>query len=364
VKLFSCAVCREVVFFENTWCTKCQTSLLFLPDRGVLSSVEPDAAEPSLFRPLLEDTGAELYRRCRNGVEYEVCNFGVPVSSQKEYCRACELNTTIPNLGKPGAREAWLKLEVGKRRLLYTLFELGLPVEPKPAPDAPGLSFSFEEDVEGEHKVFTGHSNGLITINVAEADSPFRERMRVSMGEAYRTLLGHFRHEIGHYYWDCLIKDCDYLPRFRELFGDERLDYAEAQQRHYQSGPPADWQLRFVSAYASMHPWEDFAETWAHYLHMVDTLETAQSFGLALKARPVGRAEHAPRLTASRVDFDDFDELLEAFVPLTVALNSLNRSMGLLDPYPFVLSEPAIEKLAFVHDVVESAAASSVTTRA
>ncbi len=359
MKLFSCEVCHEVVFFENTWCMKCQASLMFLPDRGVLSAVKPEPEDPSELRPLLKEASRETYRRCRNGVDFEVCNWGVPVSSGKEYCRACELNTTIPNLSNPGAREAWQKLEVGKRRLLYTLLELGLPVEPKPTPDAPGLSFAFEQDVEGERKVFTGHSNGLITINVAEADSPFLERMRVAMGEAYRTLLGHFRHEIGHYYWDRLVKDSEFLPRFRELFGDEQLDYADAQQRHYQGGPPSDWQLRFVSAYASMHPWEDFAETWAHYLHMVDTLETARSYGLALKAKPVGRSPHAPRLAASRVDFDDFDDLLEAFVPLTVALNSLNRSMGLLDPYPFVLSEPATRKLGFVHELVESAAPKS-----
>jgi hypothetical protein len=336
---------------------KCQASLIFLPDRGVLSAVKPEREDASRLRPLLKAVADRVYRRCRNGVDFEVCNWGVPVSSGSDYCRSCELNTTIPNLSNPGARDAWHKLEIGKRRLLYTLLELGLPIEPKPSPDAPGLSFAFEQDIEGERKVFTGHSNGLITINVAEADSPFLERMRVAMGEAYRTLLGHFRHEIGHYYWDRLVKDSDSLARFRELFGDEQVDYAEAQQRHYQSGPPADWQLRFVSAYASMHPWEDFAETWAHYLHMVDTLETARSYGLALKARPVGRSPHAPRLTASRVDFDDFDELFQAFVPLTVALNSLNRSMGLLDPYPFVLSESATQKLAFVHDLVEGAVA-------
>jgi hypothetical protein len=363
VKLFSCGVCHEVVFFENTWCMNCQASLLFLPDHGVTSAVKPEPESPDRFRPLFDAASRELYRRCRNGVEFEVCNWGVPDASDKEYCRACELNTTIPNLSNPGARDAWHKLEIGKRRLLYTLLELGLPVEPKPSPEAPGLSFAFEQDIAGERQVFTGHSNGLITINVAEADSPFLERMRVAMGEAYRTLLGHFRHEIGHYYWDRLVKGSESLARFRELFGDEQLDYAEAQQRHYQNGPPGDWQLSFVSAYASMHPWEDFAETWAHYLHMVDTLETARSYGLALKARPVGRSPRAPRLTASRVDFDDFGELFEAFVPLTVALNSLNRSMGLLDPYPFVLSEPATEKLSFVHDLIESAVAKAAAPK-
>lgn len=356
MKLFTCGVCHELVFFENTWCTSCQASLLFLPDRGVLSAVEPTPERPDLFRPVPNEASAMRYRRCRNGIEFEVCNWGVPEPAPRDYCRACELNVKIPNLSRPTAREAWRKLELEKRRLLYTLLALGLPVEPKATLDSPGLAFSFEEDdVEGGKKVFTGHSNGLITINIAEAHSPFREQMRVAMGEAYRTLLGHFRHEIGHYYWDRLVKPGEHLTRYRALFGDERRDYAEAQAEHYQHGAPADWQLRFVSAYASMHPWEDFAETWAHYLHLVDTLETAQSYGLVLRARPVGETSNAPQLAAARIDFTDFDALLEAFIPLTVALNSLNRSMGLADPYPFVLSEPAIQKLGFVHELIAKA---------
>lgn len=335
---------------------KCQSSLMFLPDRGLLCSVEPDSAEPGHFRPLPREGGAELYRRCRNGVEYEVCNFGVPVSSPKEYCRACELNTTIPNLGKPGAREAWLKLEIGKRRLLYTLFELGLPVEPKPAPDAPGLSFSFEEDVEGERKVFTGHSNGLITINVAEADSPFRERMRVSMGEAYRTLLGHFRHEIGHHFWDILVGSSpETLADFRRLFGDETPDYNAALQAYYANGAPADWQAGFISAYATAHPWEDFAETFAHYLHLVDTTEMAAAFGIRL--RPA--VDIAGELTA-RLDFDPYrqaniEDLIENWIPLASLINNLNRAVGQHDAYPFVLTPQVIEKLGFIARTIRQA---------
>jgi hypothetical protein len=89
-------------------------------------------------------------------------------------------------------------------------------------------------------------------------------------------LLGHFRHEVGHYFWDRLVAtDPHQLEEFRVLFGDDRQDYGEALKRHYDEGAPANWQDTYISMYATMHPWEDFAETWAHYLHIVDTLETA-----------------------------------------------------------------------------------------
>jgi len=214
----------------------------------------------------------------------------------------------------------------------------------------------FLQEQLGHRGRFHRHNEGLITINIAEADDPFREKTRQELGEPYRTLLGHFRHEIGHYYWDRLIKNQRSIEPFRTLFGDETADYAEAQKQHYETGPPAEWAQRFVSAYASMHPWEDWAETFAHYLHIVDTLETARTYGLALKPRAASGAP-LPDLTARRLHFDDFDDLISAWFPLTNALNSLNRSMGLADLYPFILSEPAIAKLRFVHDIIENAGA-------
>jgi hypothetical protein len=336
MKVFSC-VCEQLVFFESVTCIRCNRSLAFLPDRGTMTAME---AEPR-------------YRPCRNYREHAVCNWAVPVDEPDEYCLSCRLNHTIPDLGEPGAKEAWHRLEIAKRRLVYTLLALDLPVDGKAEDPERGLAFSFlKDDPAAPVKVSTGHREGVITINVAEADAPFRERMREQMGEPYRTLLGHFRHEIGHYYWQRLIADGAWLPRFRERFGDERADYAAAQQRHYDAGPPADWQAQFVSAYASMHPWEDWAETWAHYLHMVDTLETARSFGLALRARPASDAASQPAVAVRRLDLHSFDDLVTGWLPLTIALNGLNRSMGLPDPYPFVLAAPAIEKLRFVHEVI------------
>ena len=202
--------------------------------------------------------------------------------------------------------------------------------------------------------MLTGHANGVITINVAEADDAEREKRRHDLGEPYRTLLGHMRHEVGHYYWDRLIARTDRLDAFRALFGDEREDYGQALQRHYAQGPPADWQTRFISAYASAHAWEDWAETWAHYLHMTDTLETAAACGVSIRPRRADEPSMAKVPTSAGTPSGSFDRLIDSWYPLTYVLNNLNRGLGLPDGYPFVLSPPVVDKLRFVHDTVKS----------
>ncbi|MDP9034714.1 MAG: putative zinc-binding peptidase, partial [Myxococcota bacterium] len=291
MKIFTCSACHQVLFFENVQCTKCGHTLAFLPDHGTVSALEAvdrrDAAvssPPGLMVALAPTARGQRYRLCRNYVEHAACNWAIPVADENELCRACRLNDVIPNLSDGHAKEGWRRMERAKRRLLHTLIELGLPVESKHETPG-GLAFCFLED-GASSKVFTGHNDGIITINLAEADDPFREKTREQLGETYRTLLGHFRHEIGHYYWDRLIKNSNDLAAFRDLFGDEQADYAAALRRHYELGAPPDWASTFVSAYASMHPWEDWAETWSHYLHMVDTLETARTYGLAVRAEP------------------------------------------------------------------------------
>jgi hypothetical protein len=201
----------------------------------------------------------------------------------------------------------------------------------------------------------TGHNQGLITINIAEADPAERERMRGKMDESYRTILGHFRHESGHYYWDRLIRDSAWLQPFRDRFGDDRADYGKSLKTHYQNGPPADWKQRYVSAYASTHPWEDWAESWAHYLHIVDTLETAYQYGLVISPRAGNDGSRSAQHDFNAYKEEDFDVLIDHWLPLTFALNSLNRSMGHEHAYPFVLAPAAIEKLRFVHQVVAGA---------
>jgi hypothetical protein len=368
VKLFSCQACKQTLFFESVQCTNCGHALAYLPDRALICAIE--AVEAPGWRVAGDESG-RTYRLCRNQTEHAVCNWAIPIADSNDYCLSCRLNHMIPNLERAETKEAWHRLEIAKRRVLYTLYELGLPVEGKS--DRPnGLQFDFLQDAGSpdEPRVSTGHTDGVITINVAEAEDPFREKMRVQMGETYRTVLGHFRHEIGHYYWDRLIPEGPRLADFRQLFGDERADYAEAQKRHYAQGAPPDWGSHFVSAYASMHPWEDWAESWAHHMHIVDTLETAGAFSLSLRPvkeppQPTSKEAAKPQepvLASRRLNLHSFEDLIAGWIPLTMALNSLSRSMGMNDSYPFVLSETAIAKLRFVHQIVEAQASAGADT--
>lgn len=352
MKLFSCSHCGQTVFFENVRCTRCGATLAYLPDAAVMSAMTEDGAE--LVASAREAKGAK-YRLCGNSVDHGVCNWAVPLADDDRYCSGCRLNAVVPNLSHPGALESWGRIERAKKRLLYTLYELGLPVESQRQRKG-GLVFSFLESAPAS-PVLTGHDDGHITINIAEADTPFREKLREELGEAYRTLLGHFRHEIGHYYWDILIRDGKWRAPFGDVFGDPEKDYNAELQRHYKEGPPAGWPEAFVSSYATMHPWEDWAETWAHYLHIVDTLGTARSYGIAIRPEVAGGKKPPAHLNVNvrRLDFDDFDDLIAGWFPVTFALNSLNRGMGLSDLYPFVLTEKTIDKLRFVHDVIEHA---------
>jgi hypothetical protein len=343
MKLFECQNCAQPLYFENTRCESCGSSLGYLPVRETVTALKADGG---LWHALADRGGA--YRYCANATHH-VCNWLIPADSPEQFCAACRHNRVIPDLSQPGHLEHWRLIEIAKHRLFYTLLRLHLPVRTR-VEDPDGLAFDFLADTAppspGAPAVMTGHANGVITIDLAEADDAERERRRRQLHEPYRTLLGHFRHEIAHYYWDRLVAGSARHDEFRQIFGDERTDYGEALQRYYASGAPADWAQRFVSAYATAHPWEDFAETWAHYFHMVDTLETAGSFGLAVVPK-------ASKGLKARTDFDahraDMARLVDAWIPLTFAANSMNRSMGLPDLYPFVLSKAAITKLAFVH---------------
>ena len=346
MKLFECQNCGHPLYFENTTCESCGLRLGYLPAFEIVSALQPDE---QLWRAL--GSLKERYRFCTNA-EYEVCNWLVPETSGDQYCAACRHNRTIPDLSVPGNLAHWRMIEVAKHRLFYTLLKLDLPLVTK-ADDPDGLAFDFIAAPAPTTPVMTGHANGLITINLAEADDVERERQRTRMGEPYRTLLGHFRHETAHFYWSRLIENSNRLEEFRGLFGDEQQDYASALQKHYAEGPPADWPTHFVTAYASAHPWEDFAETWAHYFHMIDTLETARAFGLSVHPRVSKGADFA-----TKIDLDPYhaemDRIIEAWLPLTFAANSINRSMGLPDLYPFVLSPTVIAKLTFVHDRIRA----------
>ncbi len=347
MKLFECQNCAQPLYFENTRCESCGLSLGYLPGHETVTALKPNG---EAWHALADRRST--YRYCANAV-HNVCNWLVSAESPEQFCATCRHNRVIPDLSQPGNLEHWRLIEIAKHRLFYTVLRLRLPVRTR-AEDPDGLAFDFLADIGAPSTgtpVMTGHANGVITINLAEADDAERERRRRQMEEPYRTLLGHFRHEIAHYYWDRLVAGSAKLDEFREIFGDERTDYGEALQRYYASGAPADWAKNFVSAYATAHPWEDFAETWAHYFHMVDTLETASSFGLAVIPK-------AGKGLTARIDFDahraDMARLVGAWIPLTFAANSMNRSMGLPDLYPFVLSLPAIAKLTFIHGCIRA----------
>lgn len=335
MKVFSCGNCGSAAYFDNTACLACGASLRFDPDRFEMVALPLDGEGP---------------RVCANAA-HGACNWLLTDEDGGDFCRACRHNRTVPDLSRPADLDNWRRIEAAKRHLFYSLLRWGLPV-PGQGQHPEGLAFDFLADAEqpdgSVRPVLTGHAGGLITLNVAEGDDAERERRRTAMGEPYRTLLGHFRHEIGHFYWDRLVRDGGRLDRFRAVFGDDRTDYGAALQRHYAEGPAPGWAEAHISAYASAHPWEDFAETWAHYLHIADTLETAAAFGMAVR-RPDG-------LAADRV-FDPYGEtdaavLTAAWVPLTVAINAVNRSMGQPDLYPFVLSAPVAGKLQFIADLV------------
>ena len=353
MKLFSCDNCQQVLFFENSRCMNCGMTVGYCVELAKIVTLQHQtgSSQGSVYEVFFPNQGLRHYRQCKNASDHDACNWLVPAEQQHQFCNSCRLTEVAPDLSDTNNRIAWAGIEAAKRRLLYTLYALKLPLSSRQEWPNEGVAFHFLRSTDTE-PVMTGHDEGIITLNIAEADSVFRENMREKMGEAYRTVLGHLRHEIGHYYWDRLIRNTDRLNAFRELFGDDTLDYDQAVQRHYEQGAPANWWESYISAYSTMHPWEDWAETWAHYLHMVDTLETAKSHGLSLRVPGADRS--GEQVSTDALAFRDFDSLTSSWNAVTLALNSLNRSMGMKDAYPFVLSPKVLEKLRFVHDLIQS----------
>jgi hypothetical protein len=324
VRSYRCPNCDQLVFFENTECLRCGTALGFDPERMELVRVDDDGGPP----------------RCSNQ-RVAACNW-LTSDADEPLCVCCRLTRTRPADTDGTAMGEFADAEAAKRRMVFQILDLGLPLTGWS--EQPG-GLGYDLLSSAETKVVTGHQDGIITIDLAESDDPHREQVRQDMGEAYRTMLGHVRHETGHYYWPILVEEGGRIERFRQLFGDERADYGEAMDRHYQRGAPKGWGEHYVSAYATMHPWEDWAETFAHYLHIRDTLQTAASFGVEVDGpRPELSAD-----PSEDVGDEPFQEVLNEWLPLTYALNAVNRSMGRDDLYPFVLSPTVVRKLTWVH---------------
>ncbi len=321
MRAFTCPVCRHLVVFESTQCLNCATLLAFDWNARTIDRLGYGCANRELIG----------------------CNGVGP-----GLCRACALTRTRP---PDQASIQWSIAEAAKRRLVFELLELGLPV---------GGDLKFDLLSSAVGPVTTGHADGVVTLDLAETDPVHREQTRTKLDEPYRTVLGHLRHEIGHYYQPILAPEgSEALARCRELMGDDRMDYAEAMDRHYETGPPFDWADRFVSAYATMHPWEDWAETFAHYLHIRDALQTAAAFGLNVTgpaAVPHFLAEPLRAAPSENTGPEPFDAIVGDWLALTYALNAMSRSMGKEDLYPFTLVEPVKRKLGYIHHLVTGAA--------
>jgi len=352
MRLFACDNCDQVIHFDNRQCVRCNHRLGFFA--GDLSMHALESFDEANWQ-LVSDPN-RLVRFCANA-GLDICNW--LVDDNNDFCIACRHNRLVPNTDTPEGIDRWRRMSQAQRHLFYSLLRWNLPHPDRQEDPQGGLVFDFLEDaVQNDGNVvpaMTGHEEGLIAIRAAEADDVTREQARTAMDEPYRTLLGHFRHETGHFIWNKLVRDRNGFDEFRVVFGDERHDYGAALQDRYANGPVPGWQESFISAYASVHPWEDFAECFAHYLHIVDTLETARSFGMAIDPR--GHEEIAAEVDFSPYRAQSAEQLVSAWVPLSLAINAIQRSMGQPDSYPFVLSSPVVTKLEYLHRLIQNAAA-------
>lgn len=346
MRVFRCESCQAITYLNSSHCVHCQASLGFLAEERTLGafSLAEDGA-------LIRYGDGSRWRHCANVDNACACNWLLREDDSNLHCQSCRLTVSLPDQSLSENQQAWRDLEAAKRSWLSNILDLHLPARSRAEDPERGLAFHFLRQIDASRPVFTGHDAGDITINAIESDPVQRERSKIDLREPYRTLLGHCRHESGHYYWDLLVKDSLLIEPFRALFGDERIDYGESMQRHYDQGPPVDWQSAYVSAYATMHPWEDWAETWAHYLHMVDLISTAQSWQLSIGTFDPQRVVD---LMPDQVPLSaEFIALLQLWAPLTLVANSLNRSLGHADAYPFALPYLALKKMQFVHDVIK-----------
>ena len=357
---FSCDVCGQIVFFDNSRCLRCDSQLGYVPaDRRLVALTPAAKSEPNRAAAAVErvDAPGDVYRTCVNRVAAR-CNWLVAPDDPAGLCLSCRLTTVRPNDDEVDAIAAFADAESAKRRLLHQLAIIGLPIVGQLDDEERGVAFEFLSS--RDRQVMTGHDSGVITLDLSESDDAHREFVRQQLGEPYRTVLGHLRHEIGHYYWPRLVVEAGRTDEFRALFGDERISYQDALDEHYDRdaapSAPRRWVDTHVSEYATMHPWEDWAETFAHYLHIRAGLHTATAYGIKIGEPAVSAA----RETYSPDEGVAIGTIVQAWLGLTLGLNAMSRSIGDGDLYPFVLSSDVIAKLDFVHRCVTATARSAV----
>lgn len=329
MRLFNCPSCNHVLYFENTSCYNCKSEVAY---------------SSSLSQFLMSN---EIHVSCSNR---QVINCNWIATQDNGLCSSCALTNHIPIESDYGFYGKLKLLEASKRRLIYQLNQLNLPIKNKQLKSGSGLEFDFLKQ-NNDFGALTGHDDGTITVILSEADSVYREQIRKQMSEPYRTLLGHFRHEVGHYYWDILFQNQN-LEDYRYIFGDETQDYATSLETYYENGAPNDWQENYISKYASSHPWEDWAETWAHYLHLTDIVETAFYSGVSIHPKLKNSETFGLSNCPNPYTEKHFKPIYDAGISLTNSINSLNRAMGIPDIYPFVIPKSVYNKLEFIHKIL------------
>ena len=342
MRRFPCDRCGQAVHFAAQQCPTCDGALGYDSETRSIRTLLP-TAEPAMFtawgssRPLW---------RCLNTAWG--CNWTLPAHTGATWCRSCALTRGRPDDERPAALDAWARAEAAKRRLVHQLDDLGLPVVARSDAIPGGLAFDFVA-LPGTGGI-TGHRDGVVTLDLAEVDDRYRDDLRRQLGERFRSVIGHLRHEIGHYYWTTLVQQPGREPAVRRTFGDERVDYGDALAGHYAGA--TSWDVRrFVSPYAASHPLEDWAETFAHYLHILDATGTAVAHGLL--PDPAG-AIAGPTATL------DFSAVLAAWRSLHVALDAISEAVGSPAVFPVDPLDTVTAKLVVVHELVQLGVAAPV----
>jgi hypothetical protein len=344
MRAYRCPRCGAVLDLAWSRCPRCGAPVGFALPLGTVLD--------------LETMGAG-WKRCIGSGD-AACEWLVAADDGPR-CESCRLTRTIPAGRDPRDSALLARTELAKRRVIYQLSDVGLPVTDRAQDPRHGLAFDLLSSRDGP--VITGHADGVVTIDLAESDDVHRAMLQAQLDEPYRTVVGHIRHEIGHYYWMVLVDDAGRHEGFRQVFGDERVSYQESLERHYRDGAPAGWQGTFVSAYATMHPWEDWAETFAHYLHIRDVLQTAAGWGIVVSGPAGGPGSTPGVVPMDRIEDGSFAPVARDWRLVSEALNALNRSMGHADPYPFELPPPAIDRLELVHHLVIEAGQDRMASR-